>query len=227
MISRYQKVLSISDISEKDLSTLNHKNVLIIGVGGVGQHVLTYLSTNGVKNFTLVDFDKVEISNLNRQILLKEEDINKSKVQVVKEEILKHNNELKISTYATKAEEDNIESILKSDKYDLVIDATDNWTSKLLIAKFAYQLRLPLLHVGVDGYVGQYALLKESNLLDVVTPEIVKEPKDGVFGQVVGIIASMAALLATRYFLGRAKTDILYHYDSNSHKEVSINLCDR
>ena len=95
-MTRYDRLLSLSTFSEKKLEILQSKNVLVIGAGGVGQHVLTYLITNGIQKSTLVDFDKVEISNLNRQILLTEEDEGKLKVDVVKEALLKKNKDAKV-----------------------------------------------------------------------------------------------------------------------------------
>lgn len=82
-MSRYSRLLELKDIDLEQLLSLAQKRVLIIGVGGVGQHVATYLATNGVTNLTIVDYDKVELSNLNRQILLNELDLGKLKVDVV------------------------------------------------------------------------------------------------------------------------------------------------
>ena len=87
MSSRYDRLLELSTFSEEKLEVLGTKRVLIIGAGGVGQHISTYLVTNGIKCLTIVDFDTVELSNLNCQILLSEHDVGKYKVDVVKKDI--------------------------------------------------------------------------------------------------------------------------------------------
>ena len=95
-MDRYSRLLELKDISEEQLLSLTKKRVLIIGVGGVGQHVSTYLATNGVTNLTIVDYDKVELSNLNRQILLTELDLGKLKVDVVKNALLAKNSDKEV-----------------------------------------------------------------------------------------------------------------------------------
>ena len=114
MINRYSRILELNDINETDLSSLKKKSVLLIGVGGVGEHVATYLLTNGVINLTIVDYDKVEISNLNRQILLTEKDIGRCKVDVVKEALLFRNSEANITSLNLKIDKDNISSIINN-----------------------------------------------------------------------------------------------------------------
>ena len=131
-MDRYSRLLSLKDFSKEKLDLLKSKKVLIIGVGGVGQHVATYLITNGIININIVDFDNVEISNLNRQILLTEEDINKPKVDVVKAALIKKNSEANIKTINLKIDENNIKDI-KLD-FDVIIDAVDNWPTRLVIA---------------------------------------------------------------------------------------------
>lgn len=212
MINRYSRILELNDISETDLSSLKKKNVLLIGVGGVGEHVATYLLTNGVVNLTLADYDEVEISNLNRQILLTENDIGKNKVDVVKKALLTKNSDAHIKTLNLKIDENNISSIIND--YDLVIDAVDNWETKLAIAKEANAKNIPFLHIGVDGYKGQFCLFKNKTLNDIVPKDIVNSPKDGVLGPMVGLISSYASMLAIHYLLGKnIESDTLFHFD--------------
>lgn len=161
-MSRYSRLLELKDIDLEQLLSLAQKRVLIIGVGGVGQHVATYLATNGVTNLTIVDYDKVELSNLNRQILLNELDLGKLKVDVVKSALLSRNSDAHINSINLKVDESNIDELVKG--YDLVIDAVDNWKSKLIIAKTCKDNKVPFLHIGVDGYKGQYCLFINKSL---------------------------------------------------------------
>ena len=219
-MDRYQRVLQLSDLSADKLSILFDKKILIIGVGGVGQHVSTYLATNGFKHIDIVDFDKVEISNLNRQILLKEKDIGLLKVDVVKRELLARNCELVINAFNLKVDKDNITDLVKG--YDLVVDAVDNWPSKLVISEGCHQNHIPFIHIGVDGYKGQYCLFKEKSLKDILQDDVVNSPKDGVFGPVVGIVSSLASLHIIKYFFDEIDTDTLYYYNEHSIRGIKI-----
>lgn len=220
-MSRYSRLLELKDIDLEQLLSLAQKRVLIIGVGGVGQHVSTYLATNGVTNLTIVDYDKVELSNLNRQILLTELDLGKLKVEVVINALLSRNSDAHINSINLKVDESNIDELVKG--YDLVIDAVDNWKSKLIIAKACKDNKVPFLHIGVDGYKGQYCLFINKSLLDITNSDIISSPKDGVLGPMVGIISSLASMLAIKYLLGECSgLDKIYYFDYNSYRLVEM-----
>ena len=208
MSSRYDRLLSLSSFSKEDLKVLQNNKVLIIGVGGVGQHVTTYLVTNGVENLTILDFDKVEISNLNRQILLSEEDIGKSKVEVVKRALIAKNKDAEIKTIDIKLDKSNVSEIITQD-YDVVVDALDNWEGKFLISDECHKKHIRFLHVGVDGMNGQYCLFREKCLRDVLPSEVVKEVRDGVMGPVV---------------INKKDTDVLVSFDFKNLKVKSMKL---
>ena len=222
-MSRYSRLLELNDINEEQLFSLAQKRVIIIGVGGVGQHVSTYLLTNGVTNLTIVDYDKVELSNLNRQILLTELDLGKLKVDVVKSALLNRNSDAHINSINLKVDESNINELVKD--YDLVIDAVDNWKSKLVIAKACKDNKVPFLHIGVDGYKGQYCLFKNKCLLDIVDSDIISAPKDGVMGPMVGAISSLASILAVRYLMDfKIEKNTLFYLDYLSNKLSAVKL---
>ena len=222
-MSRYSRLLELKDIDLEQLLSLTQKRVLIIGVGGVGQHVSTYLLTNGVTNLTIVDYDKVELSNLNRQILLTELDLGKLKVDVVKNALLSRNSDAHINSINLKVDESNIDELVKD--YDLVIDAVDNWKSKLVIAKACKDNKVPFLHIGVDGYKGQYCLFKNKCLLDIVDSDIISAPKDGVMGPMVGAISSLASILAVRYLMDfKIEKNTLFYLDYLSNKLSAVKL---
>ena len=222
-MSRYSRLLELKDIDLEQLLSLTQKRVLIIGVGGVGQHVSTYLVTNGVTNLTIVDYDKVELSNLNRQILLSELDLGKLKVDVVKSALLSRNSEAHIKSINLKVDETNIDELIKG--YDLVIDAVDNWKSKLVIAKACKDNKVPFLHIGVDGYKGQFCLFINKSLLDITNSDIISSPKDGVLGPMVGAISSLASILAVRYLMDfEIEKDALFYLDYLSNKLLAVKL---
>ena len=223
MSSRYDRLLSLSSFSKEDLKVLQNNKVLIIGVGGVGQHVTTYLVTNGVENLTILDFDKVEISNLNRQILLSEEDIGKSKVEVVKRALIAKNKDAEIKTIDIKLDKSNVSEIITQD-YDVVVDALDNWEGKFLISDECHKKHIRFLHVGVDGMNGQYCLFREKCLRDVLPSEVVKEVRDGVMGPVVGAISAMASTYLIEYLINKKDTDVLVSFDFKNLKVKSMKL---
>ena len=222
-MNRYSRLLELKDIDLEQLLSLAQKRVLIIGVGGVGQHIATYLVTNGVSNLTIIDFDKVEISNLNRQILLSEADICKAKVDVVKSALYSKNIEANIASINIRVSEDNISELIKG--YDLVVDAVDNWSSKLVIAKGCQKENIPYMHIGVDGYKGQYCLFVNHSLLDIAKPDIVSSPKDGVLGPMVGVISSLASIDIIHYIFGlEVELDTLIYYEHLTNKLVKVKL---
>ena len=222
-MERYSRLLELSDFSKEKLLLLQSKKALIIGVGGVGQTVVDYLVTNGVINLTIVDFDKVEISNLNRQILVTEEDIGEYKVDVVKAALLERNSTANIKIINLKVDKDNLLNLL--DGFDLVIDAVDNWKTKLVINDACKAKNIPFMHIGVDGHKGQYCLFKNKSLRELINDDVNNSPSDGVAGPTVGIIASMAASLILDYLSeSPVEIDKLYYFDDKSKHLSCVNL---
>ena len=223
MSSRYDRLLELSTFSKEKLEVLGTKKVLIIGAGGVGQHISTYLVTNGIKYLTIIDFDTVELSNLNRQILLSEQDVGKYKVDVVKKALENRNSECVITAINEKIDENNIFSYTKN--FDIIIDAVDNWKTKLLISKAAKNQSVPFLHIGVDGESGQFCIFKEKSLSDMFENDIVDEHRDGVMGPMVGLISSLACVKLIKFLVGeQIQTDVLYHYDQSLERIITIKI---
>ena len=176
-MSRYSRVLELSTFSEGKLAILKSKKVLVIGAGGIGQTVSTFLVTNGVENLSICDFDNAEISNLNRQILLTEKHLGEPKVEIVKKQLQKRNGEAHIKSLYTKIDKNNISATIFG--FDIVVDAVDNWPTKLVISEACKNAQILLLHIGVDGDCGQFCLFKNKSLLDVVDQGVLNEPRDG------------------------------------------------
>ena len=221
--SRYERLLSLSGFSDDFLNLLQEKKILIIGAGGVGQHVALYLATNGVHNLTLVDFDMVELSNLNRQVLLTENDVGKTKVEVVKRNLRNRNKELKINVYCEKIDQSNANLIIDL-KYDFVVDALDNWEGKLLINDICKKKNIPFLHIGVDGTSGQYCIFNNKSLRDIVSNDILNERRDGVMGPMVGAISSLASLHLIKFLIGQESGDTLYSFSQEQNQFQKIKI---
>ena len=222
-MSRYSRTLELSTFSEEKLTILKSKKVLIIGAGGVGQTVATFLVTNGVENLTICDFDVAEISNLNRQILLTEKHIGEPKVDIVKKQLQKRNGEAKIQSLYTKITKDNISDTILG--FDVVIDAVDNWPTKLVISEGCKKAKILSLHIGVDGESGQFCLFKNKSLSDVVDKGVLDEPRDGVLGPMVGAVSSLATLHLIRYLVGDHNfIDTLYFFKAKTNEIVKVEL---
>ena len=135
---------SIQLLGEQNIKSLETKVILVIGLGGVGGTALEALARSGVKNFVLIDFDKVDESNLNRQILYTMADVGKNKVDVAKDHILKLNSNLSVTTFNTKVEETTLDN-LKLGKVDFIVDAIDYIPGKLHIIEFAIKNKIPFI----------------------------------------------------------------------------------
>ena len=132
-------------IPEEKLDAIQNLKVLIVGVGGVGGYVLESLVRTGIKNITIIDKDKIDESNLNRQIIALKSNINKSKVEEAKKRALDIRNDININTYELFLDKNNLVSTLDENKYDYIIDACDNVTVKLELIKYAQENNIELI----------------------------------------------------------------------------------
>lgn len=124
----------ISLIGKDKFNNLKNKNILIIGIGGVGGYVLEGIVRSGILNINIIDYDKIDITNLNRQIISLNNNINEIKTNVAKERTLLINKNININTISFKLDNSNIDNII-TNKYDYVIDACDDINAKKLIIK--------------------------------------------------------------------------------------------
>ncbi len=136
---------SRTEIVLKDKTILlENSHIAILGLGGVGGYVLEMFARLNVKKITVVDCDKFEKSNLNRQILALTETIGKDKVEVAKERVKSINPECQITAKQMKIDEENVSEVL-NEKYDYVLDCIDDIRAKIAVIKFCQQKNLPLL----------------------------------------------------------------------------------
>ena len=121
---RYSRHIQLSEVGEEGQLKLKKSSVLVIGAGGLGCPVLLYLTAAGIGHLGIVDFDTVEESNLQRQVLFDTDDVGLSKAEVAKEKLSKKNPLIKISTHPFKLTNQNAVSLFSD--YDIIIDGTDN-----------------------------------------------------------------------------------------------------
>ncbi|WP_293720669.1 tRNA threonylcarbamoyladenosine dehydratase [uncultured Cetobacterium sp.] len=133
-------------IGKENLNKLNNSHVLVFGVGGVGGFVVESLVRAGVGELTVVDFDTVDITNLNRQVIATQDTIGQDKVEVIKKRALSINPEIKVNAYKEKFFKDKKEVFFSKDKkYDYIVDAIDLVTAKLDLITIAKELKIPII----------------------------------------------------------------------------------
>ena len=151
-------------LGEDKINSLESKVILVIGVGGVGGTALEALARSGFKKFVLIDSDKVDVSNLNRQVLFTSEDIGKEKVVAAKERLLKINPSFDVKTFVTKVGEVKLDE-LDLGKIDFIVDAIDFVDGKLHIYEYAQNKYIPFISsLGMGNRVDpEYVTLTKLN----------------------------------------------------------------
>ena len=139
MFARLEKILT-----KEKFVKIKNLNILLIGIGGVGGYTLEALVRMGVENITIVDYDVIDITNLNRQIITTNENIGNSKVLEAKKRALSINPNINITTIDENINKDNYLSLFKT-HYDFVIDACDTITTKLLLIEYCIQNRVKIV----------------------------------------------------------------------------------
>ena len=132
-------------IGSDNLEKLKNSNIIVFGLGGVGGAAVESLVRAGIGNLSIVDFDTVDKTNLNRQIITTQSTIGRAKVEVAKERILAINPEINLTVYHEKFLKENVDLFFKDKKYDYIVDAIDLVTPKLDLIELATNLKIPII----------------------------------------------------------------------------------
>ncbi len=207
--TRYQKNILLEQIGEKGQLRLKNAKVLVIGAGGLGTPVLQYLTAAGVGYIGIADNDTIDLSNLQRQVMYSTDEVGQSKTTIIKQKLEKLNPQVCIQTFDSFITQDNIEETFKS--FDLIIDGSDNFTTRYLVNQYCVKLHKPLVYGSIYKFEGQLAVfnlslennIRSCNLLDVFPerPSLQDTPDcstGGVIGALAGTIGSMMALEAIK-----------------------------
>jgi molybdopterin-synthase adenylyltransferase len=186
-LNRYQRQIVIPYIGQSGQEKLKNSNVCIVGVGGLGCTSANYLTAAGIGHITLVDFDIIELSDLNRQILYWEEDIGKKKVSVARDKLSRLNPGIKISIFDSPITQSNAHTIIRGT--DVVIDGLDNMESRLVLNKACVDLRKTLIYGGVSHLRGM-----ATTIIPGVTPCLSCISGEGLVGK--GVLAMSPAIIA-------------------------------
>ena len=194
----FEKQIILKKIGISGQKRIKNSRVLIIGMGGLGCPLLTYLASAGVGNLGIIDHDKVEISNLNRQTLFNLSDIGKFKVVQAKMKIDKIFRALKVRKFTEKIVKKNIRKILTG--YEIICDGTDNFDTRYLINDECKKNKKILISAAInkfDGQIFKFNFKKKGPCLRCFMPERPEQENncgsDGIFSPVAGILGSLQA----------------------------------
>ncbi len=196
---RYSRQILIPEFGIVGQEKLNQAKVLVIGCGGLGSPVLLYLVAAGVGTLGFIDDDKVDESNLQRQILYGTESIGLMKAEEAKKRLNSLNPLINLEVYTTKLDSSNALEIFKN--YDLIIDGTDNFPTRYLVNDACVLLNKPFVYGAIyrfEGQVGVFNYKNSATYRDLFptppTPEMAPNCAEaGVLGMMAGIIGSMQA----------------------------------
>ena len=197
-LKRFEKQIILKKIGIAGQKRIFSAKVLVIGLGGLGCPLITYLAASGVGKIGVVDFDKVETSNLNRQTLFNSSDIGKFKVLQVKKAIHRINKNIKVITFKNKLTLKNINKILNN--FDIICDGTDNFETRYLINDYCLKNKKILISSAISKFDGQmikFDFRKKGPCYRCFMPN---QPDfenncqtEGIFSPVGGIMGSLQA----------------------------------
>jgi adenylyltransferase/sulfurtransferase len=202
---RYNRQLRIPEFGEGGQKRLKNSHVLIAGIGGLGCASATYLTAAGVGHITLVDFDRVELSDLNRQVLYCEEDRGEKKVFVARRRLSRLNPAIEIIPMFAKITKKNVFSIVKGSQ--VVVDGLDNLPARLTVNSACVQWKIPYIYGGVSRFRGMVTTILpgKTPCLACVYPEGSEGERGlGVLGVVPALIANLQALEAIKLLIGQS-----------------------
>lgn len=211
-LERYKRHLLIPEIGEKGQLKLLNSRVLIVGAGGIGSPVAWYLAAAGVGNIGIIDDDIVDRTNLQRQILHTEQSVGAFKVDSAKERLEALNPKINIMPIKERLNAENIESIIGD--YDVVLDGTDNFTTRYLINDACVKLNIPNIHGSVFRFEGQVSTFWPASAHDNAPcyrcvyptpppPELAPSCAEaGVLGVLPGMVGVICATEAIKILTG-------------------------
>ena len=200
-IEKFSRQIILKNIGALGQRKIREAKVLIIGMGGLGCPAAEFLTRSGIGTLGIVDHDKVSLSNIHRQTLYTEKNVNKSKVKIAKKKLNEINPKTKINIFNYKLNKIKFNKIIKN--YDYIIDGTDNFESKFLINDISLDYK-KFLVVGAiskfDGHIFSFDFknknspsLRDFYQEEVVTDEVLNCEYDGILGTVAGIVGTIQA----------------------------------
>ncbi|MBI6407133.1 MULTISPECIES: HesA/MoeB/ThiF family protein [Proteus] len=204
---RYSRQVMLEDIGLEGQNKLQQAKVLIIGLGGLGSPASLYLAGAGIGELILVDDDELHVSNLQRQILYRTQDIPDAKSEIAKQSLLALNPDIKITSYKQRINDDSLSKLVK--EVDLVLDCTDNMLTRQAINRACVAQQTPLISGSAVGFSGQLMVFEPPFIhgcYHCLYPDETEPQRNcktaGILGPVVGVIGTLQALEAIKLLSG-------------------------
>ncbi len=206
---RYARQIQLPEFGETSQLALKSARVLVVGAGGLGASLLSYLSAAGIGTLGIVDGDRVELSNLNRQILHETGDIGRLKAESARDRVEELNPLVHVNCHDMNINVSNAEALIA--QYDIVADGCDNFATRMVVNRTCVELKKPLVSAAVKGWDGQISTFAPhlaphapcyQCLVAEDAPEINTCKEAGVIGPLCGIMGSMQALEVMYTILG-------------------------
>lgn len=206
--TRYSRQIISPSIGEKGQEILSKIKVLQIGAGGLGSPFALYIVASGINELTIIDNDVVSISNLQRQILYNEKQINQAKAEMAKQVLSHLNSEVRIKFYNEYIDETTIKKYI--DNQDFIVDCSDNFKTKFLVNRIAVENGIKCIIAGIRDFCGQIITInpKKSACFHCVLPESDKILQESaseplpVIGVTPGILGTLEALEVIKTAIG-------------------------
>jgi len=226
-LARYDRQIMIKGFGEEGQEKLKRAKVIIAGGGGLGSPSAIYLAAAGVGMIRIVDHDRVELSNLNRQVLHWHKDIGRSKVTSATEKLKKLNPEVEVEAIEETITEANVSQLMAG--FDVVVDAMDNLPTRYLLNKAALEKDIPFFHGAVYGFEGRAMTIipgKTACLECVYHGATTPGGKFPVIGVAPAIIGCIQATEVIKYIVGVGEllTDKLLIYDGLNLKFTELKV---
>jgi sulfur-carrier protein adenylyltransferase/sulfurtransferase len=208
-VQRYSRHLIMPEVAMEGQQKLRHARVLVVGAGGLGSPVLAYLAAAGVGTLGIVDFDTVDFTNLQRQIIYATSDVGRLKLEAAAERIRAMNPDVNVQVHETRLSSENALEILGG--YDLVVDGTDNYPTRYLVNDACVMLGIPNVYGSIFRFDGQASVFaaKDGPCYRCVYPSppppglVPSCAEGGVLGVLPGIIGTIQATEAVKLILGK------------------------
>jgi adenylyltransferase/sulfurtransferase len=205
-LDRYARHIVLPQIGGEGQLRLKSARVAIVGAGGIGAGAIPALAGAGIGHLTIIDDDRVELSNLQRQPLYTSDQVGERKADIAARYVGKRNPHVECRTVADRIESDNVEAILSG--HDLILDGTDNFATRLLVSDAAVRLGIPLVSAAAQQFQGQVALFRSRPCYRCLVGEAFDADdcdtcaELGVLGALTGTMGHFAALLVIRAIVG-------------------------